>query len=78
MEEEQEKKPRRQINAYAKYSGLAIQMGVIIGGLTWLGVFLDEKYNHGGKAWTLSLSLFGVFAALYLVIREVINMSKDN
>lgn len=52
-------------------------MGVTIGGCVWLGTFLDGKYNPGGKAFTLCLSLFGVFAALYVVIREVMNMSKE-
>ncbi len=61
---------------YAKYSGLGIQMGVIIGGLTWLGTFLDDKYASK-PLWTVVLSLISVFIALYLVIREVINMNKD-
>ena len=69
--------PKKQVNNYAKYSGLAIQMGVIIGGFVWLGTFLDKKYNNGGQAWTVGLSLFGVTAALYLVLKEVIRMTKD-
>jgi len=70
-------KPKKPLNSYAKFSSLAIQMGAAIGGFTWLGYFLDGKYNPGGQGWTISLSLFGVFVALYLIIREVINMSKD-
>lgn len=62
---------------YAKYSGLGIQMGIIIGGLTWLGTFLDEKYSSK-PLWTVVLSLISVVIALYLVIREVIQMNKDN
>lgn len=61
---------------YAKYSGLGIQMGVIIAGLTWLGTFLDEKYRTA-PLWTVILSLSGVIIALYIVIKEVINMTKD-
>ena len=71
-------KPKKSLSNYGKYSSLAIQMGVAIGGFAWLGTFLDGKYNPGGQAWTTCLSLFGVAAALYLMIREVINMSKDN
>lgn len=73
-----EDKPQKQFNNYAKFASLAIQMGVIIGGSVWLGVFLDGKYNHGGKAWTVSLALFGVAASLYQVMKEVIKMSKDD
>ena len=71
-------KPKKQLKSYARFSSLALQMGITIGGFTWLGSFLDGKYNQGGQAWTLCLSLFGVFVALYLIIREVMNMSKDN
>ena len=62
---------------YAKYSALGIQMGIIIGGLTWLGTFLDQKYVTT-PLWTVVLSLSSVFIALYLVIKEVIKMNKDN
>ncbi len=64
-------------NLYLRFTSLGIQMGAIIGGAVWLGVFLDGKYNPGGKVYTLCLSLFGVFAALYLVIKEVMDMSKN-
>jgi ATP synthase protein I len=73
-----EEKPQQEPKRLARFAGLGAQMAAVIGGLTWLGFFLDGKYNHGGKAWTISLSLFGVVVALYQVIREVINMSKDN
>ncbi len=71
-------KPKKALNNYAKFSSMALQMGVAIGGFAWLGTFLDRKYNPGGQAWTICLSLFGVAAALYLMIREVTRMSKDN
>jgi F0F1-type ATP synthase assembly protein I len=62
---------------YAKYSSLGIQMGTIIAGLTWLGIFLDKKYQST-PLWTVILSLTSVFIALYIVIKEVIKMNKDN
>ena len=71
-----EKKPKT-ASKYARFSGLGIQMGVIIGLFTWLGVYLDEKYNNKTPWWTLCLSLFGVASGLYLMIKEVINMNKD-
>jgi F0F1-type ATP synthase assembly protein I len=61
---------------YAKYSGLGIQMGIVIAGTTWLGTYLDEKYSTK-PLWTVLLSLAGVAIALYIVIKEVIKMSKD-
>lgn len=53
-------------------------MGVIIGGFAWLGDYLDDKYHNKTAWWTLGLTLFGVAASLYLMIKEVIKMSKDN
>ncbi len=73
--EETKKKP---INQYVRFSGLALQMGGIIGFFAWLGVFLDGKYNPGGNAWTLCLTLFGVAGSMYLVIKEVMKMSKND
>jgi hypothetical protein len=72
-----EKETKKQMNVYARYSTLAIQMGAIIGGCVWLGTFLDGKYNPGGQGWTIGLSLFGVAAALYQVMSGIIKMTKD-
>lgn len=65
-------------NKYARFSALGIQMGVIIGGFTWLGTYLDKKYQSKTPWWTIGLALFGVAASLYLMIKEVIKMSKDD
>lgn len=62
---------------YAKFSGLGIQMGIIIGGFSWLGVYLDDKYQTKTPWWTVGLSLFGVATGLYIMIKEVIKMNKD-
>lgn len=63
---------------YVKFSMIGIQMGIIIGGFAYLGVYLDEKYENKTAWWTLGLSLFGVAASLYLLIKEVIKISKEN
>ena len=73
-----EKKKDKSGSKYARFSTLGIQMGLVIGGFTWLGVYLDKKYQTETSWWTIGLSLFGVIAGLYLMIKEVINMSKDN
>lgn len=63
---------------YAKYSGLGVQMGVIIAFFCWLGVYLDGKKGPDHVLYTVLFSLLGVGIALYLVIREVIRMSKED
>lgn len=53
-------------------------MGIIIGGFAWLGTYLDDRYQNKTPWWTLGLSLFGVVAALYLMIKEVVKLSKED
>ena len=65
-------------SSFARFSSLGIQMGVIIAFFTWLGTFLDDYYKLKTPWWTITLSLFGVIASLYLVIKEVIRMEKNN
>jgi ATP synthase protein I len=71
---EEDNKPK--LSKYARYSSLVIQMGVLIAFFTWLGTFLDKKFHSKIAWWTIGLSLFGVFAGLYLVIKDVINSSN--
>ncbi len=53
-------------------------MGIIIALFTWLGTWLDEKYRTKTPWFTIGLSLFGVIASLVIVIREVIQMGKED
>ncbi|GAB2948283.1 hypothetical protein GCM10027048_11460 [Hymenobacter coalescens] len=62
--------PDKRNSQLARYSGVGMQMLVTIGLSTWLGVWLDEK--QGWSPWaTVVLSLLGVFAAMYQIIRAV-------
>lgn len=63
---------------FARFSGLGVQMGVIIGGFAWLGNYLDKKQGNQTAWWTLGLTLFGVGSSLYLMIKEVIKMGKED
>jgi len=66
------KNKENNLNSYAKYSGLAFQMGIIIGGATWGGVKLDELVETNKPIFTIILSLLGVFAAIYITIKDFI------
>ena len=72
------KKPNNSLNQYTRFSGIAIQMGVIIGVSAWGGKKLDEHFNLNKPYLTIVCSLTGVAVALYLVIREVIKMGKKD
>lgn len=65
------------LNKFRRFAGVGVQMGVSIAGFAFLGSWLDEG-SEGKPVWTITLSLLGVFIGLYLVIKEVIKMSKDD
>lgn len=56
---------------YIKFTGMGVQMVVIIGLFTWGGYKIDEAGHHSVKWVTAVLSLTGVFISLYLVIRAI-------
>lgn len=64
--------PKKPINDYARYSSLAIQMGVIIAVFVFAGQWLDEKYTTETPWFTVFLSLAGVSISIYIAIKDLI------
>lgn len=62
---------KKQLNDTARYAGMGFQMAAIIGGGAWLGHWLDGKMQNKFPGFTLGLTLFSVFAALWYFIRDV-------
>jgi len=56
----------------AKYSGIVVQMGVIIFLTTWGGTKLDKLLEFSKPVFTIILSLLGVFAAIWIAIKDFI------
>jgi hypothetical protein len=50
---------------------MGVQMICVIGLFVWAGTELDRRSPNLEPWWTVGGSLFGVFAALYLIIKEV-------
>jgi F0F1-type ATP synthase assembly protein I len=76
-EEQQDQKnlkdpENKDFSAYAKYSGIVIQMGVIIFLTTWGGIKLDKLTGLRTPVFTIILSLLGVFAAIYIAVKDFI------
>jgi F0F1-type ATP synthase assembly protein I len=67
------KKSDNPVKSYARYSGMALQMIVIITVMTYAGVWLDSRREGDTPVFTLILSLLGVFAALYTSLKDFIN-----
>jgi F0F1-type ATP synthase assembly protein I len=70
-EQQDESETGREINSYAKFSGVAFQMIAVIGVFAFAGYKIDAAMAHQVKWVTAVLSLIGVFIALYIVIRSV-------
>jgi len=72
----QRKKQKKSPNRYLQFTSIAFQMGgaVVLG--NYIGKWLDEK--HQTDYWTNTLTLLAVFAAMYLVISQVIKISKED
>lgn len=75
-EPQNQKNPKKQSNKgihnFARYSGLAFQMIGIILVTTWGGMKLDKLTGWETPVFTIVLSLLGVFAAIYISIKDFI------
>jgi len=60
------------LNNYAKYSGLAFQMGGVIAVAVWGGIKLDKLAGTDKSIFTIILSLLGVFTAIYVAVKDFI------
>lgn len=68
------------VSRYARFSGIAFQMGATIFLGAYLGRYLDEKYPSNKKWFTIGLTLFAVAISLYNILRQLnrINAEDDN
>lgn len=63
---------------WAIFTSIAFQMGAVIAGGVFLGVWLDKKYPNQYKAYTVIFSLLGVFAGIYLVVKQLNDINKKD
>ncbi len=73
---QKEKSPKNKasdgVKSFARYSGMAFQMIGIILVATWGGMKLDKLTGLKTPVFTIVLSLLGVFAAIYIVLKDFI------
>ena len=69
---EDRKQIQKQYNAYLKYSNLAIQMIVIIGGGTYGGFRLDKYLGWKFPVFTIVLSLLSVTTAIWFSVKDLL------
>jgi F0F1-type ATP synthase assembly protein I len=76
MSENKDKEPRK--SDYLRFSSLGFQMAITIGLGAWLGTYLDDRYNTEKPYYTIIIILLSIAIALYQVIKEVMNLTKDD
>ncbi len=62
---------KKSLHSYTRYSGIAIQMIVIIGALTYLGYFADKYFETSFPVFTLIFLLVSVALAMYTIIKKI-------
>lgn len=68
---------KKSVNTLAFVSGFAFTMIVIIGVSVFLGITLDNAINTS-PLFTIIFSVFGVFAGIYNLIRNVSKLEDRN
>ena len=74
----QEEEKRNQLKNYARFSGLAIQIGATIYAGSLLGEWLDVKYPNENEIYTKVVTLASVFLAMYSVIKQVTKLTSND
>lgn len=69
---------KKQRNKWLALINIPIQMGVIIFLFAFAGKWLDEKYPNPDELYTKSITLLGVFLAMYNVYRQVKEIGKTD
>ncbi|WP_370175764.1 AtpZ/AtpI family protein [Leeuwenhoekiella palythoae] len=69
-----EKKPESPLKSWAKFSTVAIQMGVTIYLGNLLGSWLDEKFNTAFLE--PAVTLLAVFLSMYVIIKAVKDLNS--
>jgi uncharacterized membrane protein YqjE len=73
MAKKESKDRRKEDTAYLKYSAAAFQMLAVIGLSVYVGIKLDDHFNHELRWITALLGIFGVILAIYFLIKQLNN-----
>jgi ATP synthase protein I len=71
------KRNKTGLNSFVRYSGMGFQMIAIILLFYWAGSKLDERSSNEKPVYTAILTLLGVFAGLYIVLKDFIFRKDD-
>jgi len=69
-------KKNNQPNPWLYFSGMGLQMAIVITGSVFLGIWLDNELTDSSRIFTIILSLLGIFIALIQVITSLKNFKN--
>ncbi|MCF6297841.1 MAG: AtpZ/AtpI family protein [Flavobacteriaceae bacterium] len=72
-----DKKPKRQLNKYIRFTGIAFQLGATIYLATYIGKWLDNKYLMEKKLFTLSFILIGLIASIWSIVKQLNKINNE-
>ncbi len=72
------KKKKKQLDNYARYTGIGFQMLVIILIGVFGGVKLDQWLDLNVPVFTIFLSILSVILAIYYAVKDFLKMDKKN
>ena len=67
----------KETRKWLRFSGIAIQMGLIIWLGSLLGSYIDNKTERKDELWTKIITMIAVLLTMISVIREAIKLGKD-
>jgi F0F1-type ATP synthase assembly protein I len=70
MSPDKYQKPKKKLDDFIRYSGLAFEMAAIMGVGVWLGIKIDQWLQLSFPAFTFGLMIISVIAAIYHAVRK--------
>lgn len=70
--------PTKRLNKWIKFTNAGLQMAIVIAICVFSGDWLDKKFPNLYPLFTVVLSLFGVFASIYSVIRQLKQINDED
>lgn len=64
-------KKNNQPNSWLFFTGLGLQIGVIVYVMAYLGGKLDAKYNMSKPYFSFALVIIGLIAAIYSAVKQL-------
>jgi len=74
---ENEKPKSKKVNKWIVFTSMPFQIGATIYLFYWIGTLLDRKFEVEGEWWMKGLTIVGVLASMYQMIRQVNYINKD-